>query len=49
MRQVKEMEATILAQDFRETCSLILQIRLGRAGELHSRLDRLYGVTAKQL
>ena len=49
MRQVKEMEATILAQDFRETCSLILQIRLGQADELQSRLDRLYGVTTKQI
>lgn len=49
MRQVKEAEATILSQDFREACSLTLQIRQGRSAELLARLDRLYGVTTKRL
>lgn len=49
MRQVKETEATILAQDFREACSLSLQIRHARSAELMARLDRLYGVTTKRL
>jgi hypothetical protein len=44
MRQVKELGATILEQDFRETCRLRLSIRLGRWEELEARLGRIYGV-----
>ena len=44
MRQVKELGATILEQDFREACRLRLSIRLGRWEELEARLGRIYGV-----
>jgi len=44
MRQVKELGATILEQDFRETCRLRLSIRLGLWEELEARLGRIYGV-----
>ena len=44
MRQVKEVGAVILDQDFRETCRLRLSIRLGRWEELEARLGRIYGV-----
>lgn len=45
MRLVKEMEARVLEQDFRESCRLELEIRLGQLPELRDRLTALYGVT----
>ena len=44
MRQIKEVGAVILEQDFRETCRLRLSIRLGLWEELEARLGRIYGV-----
>lgn len=47
MRQVKETEARVLLQDFRESCLLELEIRAGRLDELYTRLERIYGVKLK--
>ena len=47
MRQVKETEARVLLQDFRESCLLVLEIRAGRLDELYTRLERIYGVELK--
>ena len=45
MRIVKETEARVVVQDFRESCFLELEQRQGCATELRSRLEQLYGVT----
>ena len=45
MRIVKETEARVVVQDFRESCFLELEQRQGCAAELRSRLEQLYGVT----
>ena len=42
---VKETEARVVVQDFRESCFLELEQRQGCAAELRSRLEQLYGVT----
>ena len=44
MRQVKELDAVILEQDFREACRLTLSVRAGKFAELESRMGRIYGV-----
>ena len=44
MRQVKELEAVILEQDFREACRLTLSVRAGKLAELENRMGRIYGV-----
>ena len=48
MRQVKETEAKVLVQDFRESCLLQLEIQAGRLDELFTRLERIYGVELKK-
>ncbi len=45
MRVVKESDARILSQDFTDICRLELEQRQGRAAELRTRLEQLYGVT----
>ena len=47
MRVVKEMNPTIIAQDFNNTCSLKLRIRQGDSSRLLSRLNHIHGVTAE--
>lgn len=49
MRIVKDSEANIIQQDFRETCSLHLQIRCGQSDMLKKRLENLYGVNLSEI
>ena len=48
MRIVKETEARVVVQDFRESCFLELEIRASHFGELFARLERIYGVELKK-
>ena len=48
MRHVKELEAEVKAQDFRESCILYLQLRRAKIPELEQRLGAIYGLTIKQ-
>ena len=48
MRIVKETEARVLVQDFRESCFLELEIRASHFGELFARLERIYGIELKK-
>ncbi|WP_249107437.1 YigZ family protein [Porphyromonas sp. oral taxon 275] len=48
MRHVKELEAEVKAQDFRESCILRLQLRQAKIPELEQRLGAIYGLTIKQ-
>ena len=48
MRHVKELEAEVKAQDFRESCILYLQLRKAKIPELEQRLGAIYGLTIKQ-
>ncbi len=47
MRYIKEAEASIYLQDFRESCRLELSIRQADSPKLIERFDKLYGATAK--
>lgn len=47
MRHVKELEAEVKAQDFRESCILRLQLRQAKIPELEQRLGAVYGLTIK--
>jgi uncharacterized YigZ family protein len=48
MRLVKEMNIHISRQELTENCHLILQVRLGKSGEVKSRLSRLKGVVLEE-
>lgn len=48
MRHVKELEAEVKAQDFRESCILHLQLRKAKIPKLEQRLGAIYGLTIKQ-
>ena len=48
MRIVKESEARVLVQDFRESCLLELEIRASHFSDLFTRLERIYGIELKK-
>ena len=48
MRIVKETEARVVVQDFRESCFLELEIRASHFSDLFTRLERIYGIELKK-
>ena len=48
MRIVKETEARVVVQDFRESCLLELEIRASHFSDLFARLARIYGIELKK-
>ncbi len=49
MRYIKDADAQIYLQDFRESCRLELKIRKSNASALFQRLEQLYGCEVKNL
>lgn len=48
MRIVKDESLEVLEQDFRESCQLILNIRLGDYERISSRFDDVYGIEIQE-